>query len=160
MRRQRQPILPNSQTDQTPIRHSVGHSFDSSSASISIEVPDCLAVPGYLSLRDFVDEYLLHNPSRCFLVSQDQQVAGLVTPEEVKRVAQEEWPQTSLQSIMQPINRVPHVPPEMPAVKALELLGRQNINELAVVSQGKLEGIFSRGQVARFLQVQSTPAHR
>lgn len=121
---------------------------------------DCASVPGYLSLRDFIDEYLLHTAGRCFVVKQDDKIVGLVTPEEIKKVSREDWAQTSLQSIMQPFNQVPQVPPDMPAVKALELLGRENISELAVVSQGKLEGIFSRGQVARFFQVQSMLAHR
>jgi len=121
---------------------------------------DCLRVPGYVSVRDFVDEYLLHSASRCFLVLQDQKIAGLVTPDEVKRVGRDDWSQTSLQSIMQPFDKVPQVPPDMPAVEALELLARDNINQVAVVAQGKLEGIFSRGQVARFFQVQSDSVRR
>ena len=43
----------------------------------------------------------------------------------------------------------------MPVVKALELMTRENINQLPVVSDGRLEGIFSRGRVVRFLQVYS-----
>lgn len=121
---------------------------------------DCASVPGYLSVRDFVDEYLLHSASRCFLVVQNQEVAGIVTPDEVRKVSRDDWNQTSLQSIMQPLQQVPQVPPEMPAAEALQLLGREKIDHVAVVAQGKLEGIFSRGQIVRFLEMQSESVHR
>lgn len=114
---------------------------------------DCATVEGYLSLRDFVDQYLLHSASRCFVVVQDGRVTGLVTPVEFKGVAREKWPNTSVQSIMRPLQQVPAVPPDMPAAQALELMGRANTSQLAVISDGKLEGIFSRGQVLRFLQL-------
>jgi Zn-dependent protease/predicted transcriptional regulator len=114
---------------------------------------DCATVEGYLSLRDFVDQYLLHSASRCFVVVQDGRVAGLVTPAELKGVARENWPNTSVQSIMRPLQQVPAVSPEMPAVQALELMDRANSSQLAVISDGKLEGIFSRRQVLRFLQL-------
>jgi len=116
---------------------------------------DCASVEGYLSLRDFVDEYLLHSASRCFLVTQDHHAVGIITPTETRKVPREMWEQTSVQSVMRPLNQLPSVPPEMPAMKALELMGRENLSQLAVVSDGKLQGIFSQTQVLRFLQLHS-----
>lgn len=116
---------------------------------------NCQRVPGYLSLRDFVDEYLLHSHSRCFLVAQDNHVVGFVSPAEIKAVRREDWPQTSVQSFMQPLNRMQSVSPDMPAIQALELMGRENANQLAVVSDGKLQGIFSRAQLLRFVEIYS-----
>jgi len=116
---------------------------------------DCAEVESNISLRDFVDQYLLHIGSRCFVVLQDKHVAGLITPNEVKNVSREEWAQTSVQKIMRPLNQLRTVTPNMPVVKALELMARENLNQLPVVSNGKLEGIFSRGRVLRFLQVYS-----
>jgi Zn-dependent protease/CBS domain-containing protein len=116
---------------------------------------NCAAVEGYLSVRDFVDEYLLHSNSRCFVVRQNEHVAGLVTPLEVKAVSRDNWDQTSVQSIMRPLNQLPVVPPDMPAAKALELMTRDNVNQLPVVADGKLQGIFSRAQLLRFLQIHS-----
>jgi CBS domain-containing protein len=47
------------------------------------------------------------------------------------------------------------VPPDMPAIQALELMSRENANQLAVMSNGELQGIFSRAQVLRFFQLHS-----
>jgi len=114
---------------------------------------NCASVEPYLSLRDFVDEYLLHSPSRCFLVSQDHHAVGIITPAETRKIPRDSWEQTSVQSVMQPLNQIPTVGPELPAVKALELMARNNLPQLAVVSEGKLQGIFSQAQVLRFLQL-------
>lgn len=116
---------------------------------------NCPTVPGYLSLRDFADEYLLHSNSRCFLVTQDDHALGLVTPAELKAVSRDSWSQTSVQSVMQPLSRLRTVDPNLPAIKALELMSRENVNQLAVVADGKLQGIFSRSQLLRFIQVYS-----
>jgi Zn-dependent protease len=118
---------------------------------------DCTSVPAYLGVRDFVDEYLPHSSGRCFVVMQDQQPVGVVAANDVRRVSRDQWPQTSLQGMMRPLNKMPAVPPEMPVVEALELMTRERVNELAVVSSGRLEGIFSRNQISRFLKIYSGP---
>ena len=57
--------------------------------------------------------------------------------------------------MMRPLNRMLTVTPEMPVLKALELMTSQKAEEVAVLSEGNLQGIFSRAQVMRFLQVYS-----
>ena len=114
---------------------------------------ECPSVPGYLSVRDFVDEYLLHSANRCFIVVQDRNPVGMVTAADVKTIPRNRWTQASLQSIMHGLDKMTTVPPDMPVMQALEVMGREHVKELAVVSGGKLEGIFSRNQIARFLQI-------
>ena len=116
---------------------------------------DCPSVPAYLSVRDFVDEYLLHSANRTFMVVQDRDPVGMLSPADVKRIPRDRWMQASLQSVMRPLDKMPKVPPDMPVMQALEMMAREHVNELAVVSSGKLEGIFSRKQIARFLQLNS-----
>ncbi len=116
---------------------------------------DCGTVKAYISVRDFVDQFLLHSASRCFLVTRDQEVIGIVSAADTARIPRENWEQTSVQSIMRPIEQLRSVSPEMPALKALELMARENVNQLAVMSNGNLQGIFSRAQVLQFLQFHS-----
>jgi Zn-dependent protease/predicted transcriptional regulator len=113
---------------------------------------DCATVQGHLSLQDFVNEYLLHSGSRCYVVVQDDQLTGLITPNEVKRVPRELWPQTSVQSVMRPLGQLRTVSPETPALQALEIMSSADINQLPVVSNGRLEGLFSRSHVLRILR--------
>lgn len=116
---------------------------------------NCPTVEAYLSLQDLVDEYLLRSGLRGYVVVNNDQIVGLITPHEVKRVAREQWPQTSVQAVMRPLDQVQTVTPETPALQALEMMGRRDINQLPVVSNGHLEGMFSRSHVVRFLQAHS-----
>jgi Zn-dependent protease/CBS domain-containing protein len=118
---------------------------------------NCASVEGYLSLRDFIDEYVLHSGSRCFVVTSNNQTVGLITPADARTVPRESWEQTSVQSVMTPLRQVRSVPPDMPADKAVELMARDNLPQLAVLADGKLQGMFTQNQVLRFLQIYTGP---
>jgi Zn-dependent protease/predicted transcriptional regulator len=116
---------------------------------------NCPTVEAHLSLQDFVDAYLLQTGLRGYVVLQNQQIVGLITPHEVRQVARDLWSQTSVQAVMRPLGQLLTVSPETPALEALELMGRHDINQLPVVVNGRLEGIFSRSHIVRFLQAHS-----
>jgi len=112
----------------------------------------CPAVEAHLSVEDFVHQYLLTSGRRCFVVVQDGRLVGLITPNEVKHVEQERWNQTSIQSVMRPVSQLRVVTPETPVVQALAMMGREDLNQLPVVSEGQLQGILSRGNIMGFLR--------
>lgn len=112
----------------------------------------CPTVDAYLSLQDFVDEFLLRGGLRGYVVVHGDQIVGLITPHEVKAVGRDLWPRTSVQAVMRPLAQLRTVSPETPAIQALQMMGRDDINQLPVVSNGHLEGLFSRSHVVRFLQ--------
>ena len=116
---------------------------------------DYATVEGHLSLQDFVDQYVLRTGRRCFVVVQNDRVAGLITTHEVKKVDRHRWPQTSVQSVMRPLDQLRTVAPDTPAIQALEVMSRGDINQLPVISDGHLQGVFSRGHVLRFLRTQA-----
>jgi Zn-dependent protease/CBS domain-containing protein len=112
---------------------------------------DCPTVEGHLSLQDFVYEYLLRSGRRCFAVVQNGRLTGLVTPNEIKHVDRERWAQTSVQAVMRPLSQLRTIAPDTPAIQALEIMSRADINQLPVLSNGHLEGIFSRRHILAFL---------
>jgi CBS domain-containing protein len=58
----------------------------------------------------------------------------------------------TLHDVMRPIGDVRSVVPDASLASALELMGRDNLNQLPVVSNGHLEGMLSRAQVLTYLQ--------
>ena len=114
---------------------------------------------GHLTQQDFVDDYVFRSGRRCFVVVQNGRVTGLITPHEVRTVDRASWSQTSVQSVMRPLGQLRTVTPDTPAVQALELMSREDINQLPVVSDGHLEGIFSRGHVLNFLRAHAELQH-
>jgi Zn-dependent protease/predicted transcriptional regulator len=113
---------------------------------------DCPTVEGWLNLQNFVEEKLLRTGQRCFVVSENGEVAGLITPHEVKEVERAKWPFTTLGDVMRPLDELHAVTPDAPLMSALETMGRYDLNQLPVVSDGHLDGILSRAHVLGYLQ--------
>ena len=116
---------------------------------------DCPTVSGNLDLQHFVEEDLLKTGRRCFVVLENGAVAGLATPHEVKQVERARWPFTTLHDIMRPLGQMRTVTPETPLKSALEMMSRQDLNQLPVVSNGILAGVLSRAQLLSFLQTRA-----
>ena len=113
---------------------------------------DCPTVDGWLNVQNFVDKELLRTGRRCFIVVEKGEMTGLVTPHEVKQIDRAKWPFMTLHDIMRPISDVRSVAPDAPLGGALEVMGRDNLNQLPVVSNRHLEGVLSRAEVISYLQ--------
>jgi Zn-dependent protease/CBS domain-containing protein len=116
---------------------------------------DCELIAAGASLQDFVEEQLLRTGRRCFLVVDDGRLTGLITPHEVRQVERERWPLTSVGEAMKRIDQVRAVSPDTPVTEALDLMTREDVNQVPVVSDGRLEGILSRGHIMQLLQARS-----
>ena len=116
---------------------------------------DCQAVEGHISLQDFVDHFLLRTGRRCFLVMDNGRPLGLITPGEVRQVPRDDWNVTSVRAAMKPLERIHSVTPETPVMNAMEVMAREDVNQLPVMSDGHLAGILSRAHVLELLKAKS-----
>jgi Zn-dependent protease/CBS domain-containing protein len=114
---------------------------------------ECATVDANTTLRRFVDDQLLRIAARCFAVSRDDHVVGLITTDDVKHVDRERWDDTTVSEAMRPLQSLHPVTPDASAGEALELMGRENINQLPVVTNGHLEGVVTRSYLVHLLQV-------
>ena len=112
---------------------------------------DCAEVPGPTSVQDFVDEFL-RTGRRCFFVTVQGSIAGLITPNEVRTLERSLWPQTPVQQIMKPLDNLRVVAPETAATEALETMVREDLNQLPVVSDHQVEGMLSRSNILEALR--------
>ena len=113
---------------------------------------DWQVIDGDLDLQTFVDEYLLRSGRRCFVVEQNGTPAGLITPHEVKNVERSHWRQKPVREVMLPLDRLHSVKPSTSVRDALEKMGNEDVNQLFVMTDGKLAGLVSRGDILRLLQ--------
>jgi Zn-dependent protease/CBS domain-containing protein len=116
---------------------------------------ECLAVDGNTNVQQFVEEHLLKSGRRCFVVEQNGQILGLVTPHEIKELDRARWPYTTLYDVMRPLDRLHTVSPATPIMEALETMGRDDVNQLPVVTDNRLEGVITRANVLQFLQTRA-----
>jgi Zn-dependent protease/predicted transcriptional regulator len=115
----------------------------------------CASVDGNLNVQQLVDEHLLRTGQRCFVVERNGEVQGLVTPHEIKMVERQRWPFTTLYDVMRPLDQLHTVTPATPVMEALETMGRDDVNQLPVISGSHLEGVISRANVLQFLQTRA-----
>jgi Zn-dependent protease/CBS domain-containing protein len=116
---------------------------------------DCPRVDGSDNLQTLVDEQLLPTGQRCFVVEDKGNVAGIITTHEVKSITRARWPYTTVDQVMQPLGRLHAVRSDTLVTDALETMGREDVNQLPVVNDGRLAGIISRGHILRTLQTRS-----
>ena len=116
---------------------------------------DWPVVDGRMNLQTFVDEHLLTTGQRCFVVEENGAVSGLVTPHEVKTIERSQWKSITVAAVMRPLKNLHTVAPRTSVTKALEVMGREDLNQLPVVRNGHLEGIISRSHILRLLQTRA-----
>jgi CBS domain-containing protein len=116
---------------------------------------DWPVVDGRMNLQTFVDEHLLTTGQRCFVVEENGEVSGLVTPHEVKTIDRQRWKLTTVADVMRPLKDLRTVAPRTPVTKALEMMSREDLNQLPVVRNGHLEGLISRSHILRLLQTRA-----
>jgi CBS domain-containing protein len=112
---------------------------------------DCSLVDGHVTVQAFVEDMLLRTGQRCFVVAEDNAIAGLITLHEVKTVDRAHWPVTLVSEVMRPLAQLRTVTPETPVTEALEILGHDDINQVPVVANRRLVGMLSRDHILRYL---------
>ncbi|MBX9659433.1 MAG: site-2 protease family protein [Nitrospiraceae bacterium] len=125
---------------------------------------DCPTVSGQLSLADLVHEHILRTGRRCFLVSQNGRLEGLVTLHQVKGVPQERWGDSFVVQAMTPMDRLYAVAPETAILDVLRGMEQHDVNQVPVTQEGRLLGMITRDHLLRVLYanlelgVRETPA--
>ena len=112
-------------------------------------------VSGNMSLRDFVNEELMRTGRRCFLVAENGQMLGLITPNEVRGIDRKDWPFRRVADVMRPVDKVHFIPPDMPATELLELMANKDVHQLPVVSDNEVQGVVTRGHILQVLRSRS-----
>jgi CBS domain-containing protein len=116
---------------------------------------DFVTVDGRSNIQTFADEQLLRTGRRCFIVTENGRIAGMITPQEVRNVPHAQWPYKTVDDVMRPLDQLRTVAIDTPVLKALEIMGRDDVNQLPVILNGALEGIISRSHILQLIQTKA-----
>lgn len=115
---------------------------------------DCPRIPGAMSVDLFVEEYLLRTGERCFFVSDDDTLAGLVTLGDIRDIPRDRWREIRIRDVMVPFERVHHVADSDSLLTALEAMNRDRLHQLPVLDrEGRFVGVVTREGVLRAVAV-------
>jgi Zn-dependent protease/CBS domain-containing protein len=113
---------------------------------------DCVTISPDASLQEVVDQHILSGGRRCVLVSRGENTVGLITLHRIKEVPRDEWPTTSAAQVMLPLDQMKWIGPDKELRTALEQMDRDGVNQLPVMTDGRIAGMLSREDVITFLR--------
>ncbi|MGH8803107.1 MAG: CBS domain-containing protein, partial [Casimicrobiaceae bacterium] len=111
-----------------------------------------ISVAAELTLQDLVDKHILGGGRRCFLVNRGAETIGLMTLHRVKEVARTDWARTTAAQAMLPLEEVKGIEPDAELWPALELMDREGVNQLPVMTGREVVGMLRREDVVTFLR--------
>jgi len=116
---------------------------------------DVHAVPPQISVGSLVHDHIMGTDEHAFPVKEDSRLMGLVTLEDVRKVARENWEVTTVSQIMTPRESLVIMAPGDDASEALEKLAMRDIRQLPVLQGELFVGLLRLRDIVRFLQTQS-----
>ena len=115
----------------------------------------CPVVSSEVTVGHLIQEYIFTGGHRCFLVTDDGELKGILTLGNIKSVAQPDWEVTQVRNAMTPVEKLSIAYPDQDILGVLEQMDEHNINQMPVVSEGRVVGLITRDNVARFLHTRS-----
>lgn len=117
--------------------------------------PPVAWVSPYITLSAAAERYFLEHRARCLPVEPEvdgQAFDGIVCLSDLQRTPRAEWEVDRVRDVMTAADAVVTVTPSTPAADAMRLMAEHNVNQLAVVEDGRLLGFVDRGSVLRYLE--------
>lgn len=119
---------------------------------------DLVTLPSTMALEEAVSEYFLKHGYGGFPVMASGQFLGFITLKEIKNIRREEWGSVTVSELAVPPGEKGEVTLEDEAMKALELMIKEDKGRVAVMDRGAFVGMITRNGIARFLQVKKEMA--
>ncbi|HEY6329885.1 MAG TPA: site-2 protease family protein [Blastocatellia bacterium] len=112
-------------------------------------------VPAGISLQEFFDDHLIRTGRRCFIVNDNGRLLGLITAGELKKIDRSRWAALTVGQAMRPFDTMRWVAPTADLARVLELMDRDGVSQVPVVSDGHLEGLIGRDDLARYVETRA-----
>ncbi|HZS09129.1 MAG TPA: site-2 protease family protein [Blastocatellia bacterium] len=116
---------------------------------------DVPVVPPTLPVGSLVYDWIMGSDEQAFPVMEGDELVGLVSLEDVRKVPREAWDQTTVGEIMTRAGQLDVVAAREDASGALEKLTRRDAGQIPVVENGHLVGLLRRSDIIKWLQLQS-----
>ncbi len=105
-----------------------------------------------ITVAELVRGYVLPTGRRYFLVVDDSRLRGMVTLHNIRSVPQAEWESTPVSAMMTPAANLKTAHMNQSALSVMELMGEGDVNQVPVVSEGRVVGVVARDNLLNFLR--------
>lgn len=101
-------------------------------------------VPPNISLEQLAQEHFLDRTETSFLVAWGDQVEGIVTLSDMRKVPRDQWARETVRTVMTPLDQVEKVSPGDSTYDALMKMTARGVGRLPVMENGQVVGIITR----------------
>ncbi|MDY7016012.1 MAG: site-2 protease family protein [Cyanobacteriota bacterium] len=118
-------------------------------------IPNSPVVSGDLTLREFVNDYVIGQPQwRKFLVTDEAgQLAGTISPDDLKEIATSLWTETRVRELAKPIEEATTVRADRSLLDAVKLIESKQLQQLPVIGEdGAVLGLLEKSSIRRLLE--------
>jgi len=109
-----------------------------------------------MSLSQIASQHILGQAQRCVPIVVANDLLGLLTISDMRRVPFDEWPTTSAFKAMTPRERLMTVDPDDEMLRALEVMAQQGFNQIPVIDRERtFLGLITRADVLQLIHLRS-----
>jgi Zn-dependent protease len=116
---------------------------------------DCIRVGSLTPLSQVVEERVLTGGQRCFFVSDNGKLQGMLTLRDISQIPQPKWRFTTTEQAMVPFSKLVTVEPKTELLNALQTMDNEKIAQVPVVENGELVGVLTREQIVHYLRTRT-----
>lgn len=120
--------------------------------------PNSPIVSGDLSLREFVNEYIIGKAEwpKFLVTDENGQLLGAIAVDDMKTIPTSNWPTIQVRELMQPVDLSTIVQSDQSLLEVITLLEKEKLTSLPVVrANGVLVGILEKASIIRLLEKRS-----
>jgi Zn-dependent protease len=130
----------------------VNRIFKKTSAGELMET-DIPTVPATLMLSSWLEDYVLKQGRRAFLVVEAGTIVGLMTLADCNKISRSQWQNTPLSAAMTPVERLQTVDVSTDIMQVMQLMASRSFNQVPVTDAGKVVGWVDRDRLIKILQL-------
>lgn len=116
---------------------------------------ECQLVPTQTTVAQLVEERILTGGGRCFFVTDEDRLRGVLTLADIAKVPKTAWPETTAGQLMVPWERTSQVRPGTMLLTALQMMDDANVNQLPVVERDQIVGVLSRERILHYIRTRA-----
>ena len=117
--------------------------------------PHVQMVPSRRSVGQIVQDRVLGQGERFFVVSDEGSTSGILSLSDIIRVPRERWDWATAAQTMVPWSRAVTVRSDQPLLDAMHLLAERQVAQVPVVEQGQPVGVLSREMILTNIRLRS-----
>jgi Zn-dependent protease/CBS domain-containing protein len=115
----------------------------------------CVAVPSDLRLNRLINDLVLDRGHRCFFVTDDGDVKGLITLDNIRAAPREFQGELTASQIMTPVDALVQTDSGEDVLTLLQRMDEANVSQVPVMDNGHPRGLFSRDSLLRHIRLRN-----